>query len=270
MIVEIGGTQISIETRDPVFHDMLRARYANFDAPVARNPVRLEVEIVPGDAGRKPGGGAEAPAPQDEELAVNYSNGVWDIRRGDFLATWDPLRRHGSVRQTANPWSIDTLIRIVHSLELASTGGFLLHAASAIRNGKAYIFTGPSGAGKTTISRLAPASAALLTDEISYIRAEAGSFRAWGTPFAGELGTPGPNVSAPVAALYFLEHGPQNRTDRLAPADALRSLMKNILFFADDSRLVEGIFETAHRFLENTEAFRLAFVPDAAVWSHIP
>jgi hypothetical protein len=194
---------------------------------------------------------------------------VWDIRRGDFRATYDPLRRHGTVRQTANPWSIDTLIRIVHSLELAAAGGFLLHAASAIRNGKAYIFTGQSGAGKTTISRLAPSEAELLTDEISYIRGDSGGFRAWGTPFAGELGTPGPNVSAPVAALYFLEHGPQNRIDRLPPAAALRALMKNILFFADDARLVSGVFETAHRFLAETEAFRLAFVPDAGVWSHI-
>jgi len=256
MIVEIGGTQIQIETGHAAFREMLQARYANFDVPSSENPIRLDVEIAEGNA--------------EADLTVHYRDGLWNIQRGDFHATYDPLRRHGQVRQTANPWSIDTLIRIVHSLELATAGGFLLHAASVIRNGRAYIFTGQSGAGKTTISRLAPASAALLTDEISYIRSDSGGFRAWGTPFAGELGKPGPNVSAPVAALYFLEHGPQNRIERLAPAAALRALLKNILFFADDARLVNGIFETAHRFLEKTEAYRLAFVPDAAVWSHIP
>ncbi len=167
----------------------------------------------------------------------------------------------------SGPWSV--AIRIVHSLELAKTRGFLVHAASAIRNGRAFIFAGASGAGKTTISRLAPPSATLLTDEISYVRASGNEFLAWGTPFAGELGTPGANVSAPIAALYFLEHGPENRITRLGKAAALRSLLKNILFFADDTELIAGIFQTAHEFLESVEVFRLAFLPDTRVWSMI-
>ncbi len=64
------------------------------------------------------------------------------------------------------------------------------------------------GAGKTTISRLAPPDANLLTDEISYLRPAARGYRAYGTPFAGELARPGENLSAPLAALYFLEKGP--------------------------------------------------------------
>ena len=34
--------------------------------------------------------------------------------------------------------------------------GFLLHASSVVRDGRAFLFTGPSGAGKTTIVRHAP------------------------------------------------------------------------------------------------------------------
>ena len=64
------------------------------------------------------------------------------------------------------------MLRIVHTLVLARQGGFLLHSASAIRNGKAFLFAGVSEAGKTTISRLAPPDATLLTDEISYVRKE--------------------------------------------------------------------------------------------------
>ena len=58
--------------------------------------------------------------------------------------------------QSANPYSIDAALRIIHSLILARQGGLLVHAASAVRNGKAFLFAGVSGAGKTTISRLAP------------------------------------------------------------------------------------------------------------------
>ena len=39
-------------------------------------------------------------------------------------------------------------MRIVHSLIVAERGGFLLHAASAICEGHAYLFSGVSGAAK--------------------------------------------------------------------------------------------------------------------------
>ncbi len=81
------------------------------------------------------------------------------------------------VRQNANPYSLDSVLRILHSLILAERGGFLLHAASAICDGRAYLFSGVSGAGKTTMTRLAPADITLLTDEISYLRPSAGRVR---------------------------------------------------------------------------------------------
>jgi ABC-type iron transport system FetAB ATPase subunit len=62
------------------------------------------------------------------------------------------------------------VLRILHTLLLAAEGGFLVHAASAVRNGRAFLFAGLSGAGKTTIAGLAPPDATLLTDEISYVR----------------------------------------------------------------------------------------------------
>ena len=78
----------------------------------------------------------------------------------------------GSIRQSANPYSIDSVLRIVHTLLLARAGRFSLHASSAVRNGRAFLFAGVSGAGKTTIARLAPPDAMLLTDEISYVTHE--------------------------------------------------------------------------------------------------
>ena len=112
------------------------------------------------------------------------------------------------------------MLRIVHSIVLAPQGGLLLHSASAIRNGKAFLFAGVSGAGKTTISRLAPPDATLLTDEISYVRKFDAGYTAFGTPFTGELAKLGENVSAPIAALYLLAQGPENRIDPVAPAEA--------------------------------------------------
>jgi hypothetical protein len=172
---------------------------------------------------------------------------------------------------------LDSVLRILHSLILADRGGFLLHAASAICNGRAFLFSGISGAGKTTITRLAPPDVTLLTDEISYSRpaAEAGnpkessSYQAFGTPFAGELARSGENTSAPIAALFFLEQGPENRIDELSSAEAVRRLMRNILFFAEDPRLVNQLLSTACDFVAKVPIRCLTFYPDSKVWDLI-
>jgi hypothetical protein len=256
--VEIGGIPIALSTADEVFFDLLRQRYDGFLSS-SHPQFELEFDLT-----------ATSPV-TDDDVCVhrNHENGEWILERGDFRARWDPATGRGIVRQNSNPHSLDSVIRIVHSLILAERGGFLLHAASAICDGGACLFSGVSGAGKTTMTRLAPPDVTLLTDEVSYLRPSAVGYRAFGTPFAGELAKAGENCAAPVAALFFLEQGPENRIDELPSADAVRRLMRNTLFFAEDKALVERLFATACDFAARVPIRRLTFYPDARVWDEI-
>jgi hypothetical protein len=257
--VDIGGMPILLRTRDDSFRQLLAERYAGFVGPSCSPRFALDVDLV------TPSAEMEA----DEDVRVELRDGQWHLRRGDFRAQWDPQVGHGSIRQSPNPYSIDSVLRIVHTLILAQQGGFLLHAASAIRQGRAFVFSGVSGAGKTTISRLAPADAILLTDEVSYIARSGEGYRACGTPFAGELARAGENRSAPIATLFFLAQGPENKIEPLDAADAARCLLRNILFFAQDAELVKLVFRSACEFVDRVPVRRLTFVPDARVWELI-
>ena len=186
----------------------------------------------------------------DKAVEVRLQDGEWLLQRGDFRARWNARTGRGHIRQSRNPYAIDSVLRIVHTLILARQGGFLVHAASAIRGGRAFLFAGVSGAGKTTISCLAPPDVTLLTDEISYVRREGGEYRACGTPFAGELARLGENQSAPLSALFLLGQGPETRIEPVADSDAIRSLLRNILFFAEDAELVRLVFQSACEFVE--------------------
>ncbi|HVB81606.1 MAG TPA: hypothetical protein VNE82_16870 [Candidatus Binataceae bacterium] len=256
--VAIGGLPIGISSANREFIAMLERRYAGFVGAANEAAIRLEVEIV-----------APAPVGDDQDLAVGRDGRHWTMSRGDFRADWDPVSNRGRVRQAAYPYAIDSVMRIVHSLVLAERGGFLLHAASAIRGGRAFIFSGVSGAGKTTISRLAPADVTLLTDEISYIRESGDGYRAFGTPFAGELGRAGENLAAPIGALYFLAKGAADAVRPIATAGAARRLLRNILFFADDHALVENLFRAACDFVSRVPVYELTFRPGAEVWDLI-
>jgi hypothetical protein len=263
LVIEIGGIPVRVNTTDPGFLAMLERRYAGFLGFSEKADVEFDVDLI------QPGSGQPGFDDPDAGVRVTHERGRWSLTRGDFRAEWDPAARKGWIRQSANPYSIDAVLRIVHSLVLARQGGFLLHSASALRNGKAFLFAGVSGAGKTTISRLAPPDATLLTDEISYVRKQGEGYVAFGTPFTGELAKLGENVSAPVAALYLLAQGPENKIDPVASGEAARSLLANVLFFAEDEELVQAEFHSAFEFVSRVPVSRLTFVPDARVWELI-
>jgi hypothetical protein len=258
LVIEIGGIPVRVNTTDPDFLAILENRYSGFVSDSERAEIDFDVELA-------------IPSIPDRDAAVQVTHrmGRWSLVRGDFRAEWDPASRTGRIRQSANPYSIDAVLRIVHTLVLARQGGFLMHSASAVRNGRAFLFAGVSGAGKTTISRLAPPDATLLTDEISYVRKLDNGYVAFGTPFTGELAKLGENVSAPVAALYLLAQGPENRIDPIPPGEATRSLLANVLFFAEDEELVQSTFHSAFEFVNRVPVSRLTFVPDARVWELI-
>jgi hypothetical protein len=251
--VQIGGVPIALSTSDDRFLDLLRQRYGGFLSS-APPEFELEFDLANGDL------------VSDDDVHVCREGETWRIERGDFHARWDPRTGKGTVRQNANPYSLDSVLRILHSLILAQRGGFLLHAASGICDGRAYLFSGVSGAGKTTMTRLAPDDVTLLTDEISYLHPGGEGYSAFGTPFAGELARPGENCVAPVAALFFLKQGPENRIDDLPPAEAVRRLMRNILFFAEDPGLVKKLLDTACDFVARVPIRQLTFYPDNRVW----
>jgi hypothetical protein len=255
--VEIGGIAVRLRPDVPSFDEVLSERYAGFLNPRARPSCEFDVSVQ------------SAVDAVGDELRVFRQGSVWRIERGDLVAEWDARSRRGWSRQRANAYSIDAALRIVHTLLLAEEGGFLLHASSVVRNGRAFLFTGVSGAGKTTISQLAPRDAVLLTDEISYVRRDGEGYRAYGTPFAGSLQKPGENISAPIAGTFLLEKGIENRIESVAQLAAARSLLRNVLFFACDTDFANRVFEATVEFVSRVPVQRLTFAPDERVWDLI-
>lgn len=258
VVVEIGGLPIRLNCDDPAFVRLIQERYDGYISSSNNAGFDFDVELAP------PGTKS-----RDEDLRVTWDSGRWLMERGDFRAEWNPSTARGRIQQTVNPYSLDSVLRIVHTLLLARKGGFLLHASSAIRNGRAFLFSGVSGAGKTTMARLAPPDATLLTDEISYVTKQGDRYFAVGTPFFGELARVGENVQAPIEVLYLLAKGPENKIEPIEGADAVRGLLGNILFFARDPEFVKLVFDAAFDFVSHVPVRRLTFVPDTSVWELI-
>lgn len=258
VVIEIGGMPIQVRCKSPEFVRTLVDRYSGFLSPAARPVMRFDVELV--QSGK---------ITREDDIAVRFESGRWLIERNDLRAEWNPSEWRCRIVQSPNPYSMDTALRIVQTLILAREGGLLVHAASAVRNGRAFVFAGVSGSGKTTIASLAPADVMLLTDEISFLRRNETSYVAYGTPFAGEMAKLGENIQAPQAALYLLQKGPENTIEPMREVEAVRRLLENVLFFAQDPELVGLVFEAACELVRCVPVYQLTFVPDQRVWELI-
>jgi hypothetical protein len=168
-----------------------------------------------------------------------------------------------------NQYALDSLLRVFLSWELLGHHGFLLHAATVIRDGKAYVFTGRSGAGKSTVASLSP-QGSVLTDEISLLRRENGMWRAYGTPFWGEFKAAGTNSSAPVAGIFRLLQASENRVVLLGPMAILRTLLPNVLFFSAEAEANRRLLEILSQAATEIAGYHLAFRKNASFWEVLP
>jgi len=168
-----------------------------------------------------------------------------------------------------NEYALDSLLRVLLSWKLVGRHGFLLHAATVVRDGKAYVFTGRSGAGKSTVASLSP-EGTVLTDEISLLRFENGEWRAYGTPFWGEFRAAGSNTSAPVRGLFRIVQAAENRLTTLRPVVMLRALLPNVLFFSPEFEANRRLLDILGHAVDSIPGYELAFRKNAAFWEVLP
>lgn len=108
---------------------------------------------------------------------------------------------------------------------------FLMHSSVLEVDGYAYAFTAKSGVGKSTHTRLwlenVPHARVLNGDKPLFRIEEDGGVTVFGTPWNGKENW-GENISAPLAAICFIERGEQNSIKRAAEADAVGRLLHQL------------------------------------------
>jgi len=148
---------------------------------------------------------------------------------------------------------------------LARRKGILTHAAGVALGGKAFIFPGVSGAGKSTFSGLLVEArrGRMLSDERIIVREVDGVMRAFGTPWAGTAGIARAG-SAPLAGILFLKHGKSNRIERLDAAAAADRLLPVASIPWYDPDTAAPIIAFAKRLMARVPAYEMSFTPDGS------
>ena len=151
---------------------------------------------------------------------------------------------------------IENFLRILSAHQALVQGGLVLHSAGLVFEGQAWIFAGRSGVGKTTLTRKAHSSGAIvLSDDVNLLLPVRDGYRAYAVPFTGEFGrslnhTEGED-SYPVAGVVLLEQGEQLAAHRVTRATATARLLVGCPFVntdeAETDRLLDNLEGLATR-----------------------
>ena len=180
-----------------------------------------------------------------------------DYTRGDYY----PCEKIGA-RTTL--MQINTSLMIQFTFAAAALDTILLHASVTRLEGKAQLFFGVSGTGKSTHSRLwhefVPESD-LMNDDNPVIRFIDGKAIVFGSPWSGKT-LCYRNVSAPVRALVRLEQAPENKISRLESLSAYASVIAAVSTIRWDHSVMDKIVPTVERVAMTVPCFQLACRPD--------
>jgi hypothetical protein len=184
-------------------------------------------------------------------------------RDGD--GTW----RAGVVELPEEPVEriVENVTRLLVARSAIEAGGFALHAAGVAREGRAYLFAGPSRAGKSTIARLTrPARS--LGDDYGVALPGPEGWVASAVPFDNAERAPsGGAGTLPLAGIWRLYQAAELRVEHPPERIAVATLVACAVAPWTMADLSGRLLAQVASFLATGRYAHLHFPPDASPWS---
>jgi hypothetical protein len=149
--------------------------------------------------------------------------------------------------------------------QLVNFDGLLLHSSAVVVDGRAYLFSGPSGMGKSTHTRLwrqlHGEDAKVFNDDKPALRCLDGVWYAYGTPWCGKDGI-NLNLKVPLAGICFLKRGEENSIRRLNPQEASLEIISQTIRRFRSAELLDEMLRIVERLVRDIPVFELTNKPE--------
>lgn len=151
--------------------------------------------------------------------------------------------------------------------------GVYLHASAVELDGRAYLFSGPCGMGKSTHTRIWQATfgdkARVFNDDKPALRRLDGRWYAYGTPWCGKDGI-NINMKVPLAGICFLKQAPENAIRRLNSVETVSLFLTQTLRRFKDGANTALLLEHLDKLVREIPIFELENrpEPEAALLSY--
>lgn len=191
-------------------------------------------------------------------IGGSFSNAVMRVHRINDRKNIE--LKYGDGRRLT-PKTVLNCLQIEH--DVIENGGYILHASYIIYNGKAILFTAPSGTGKSTQADLwvKYKNAELINGDRAVVMATDKGVYAHGIPFSGSSGV-GKNVNAPILAIVYLSQAKQNKISYLNGFSAFKKIYQGCSVNVWNKKDVSVCVDLLNATLLRVPVFHLECLPN--------
>ena len=196
-----------------------------------------------------------------------FEFGLYGRREGVLVSTPDYSGAKLYLDGDDTQYAIDNAMMVIYALATAKMSTLLFYAAVVEYCGKAYMFLGKSGTGKSTHARLWLRNfpeATLLNDDNPVVRIVDGkSIQVFGSPWSGK--TPCyKNEVYPLGAIVALSQAKCNKINVLSGIMAYAAVRPAISGKRWDSKIADALHTSENFLAQHAKTYHLDCLPDNA------
>ena len=264
--IAVADSAIALEIPHPRLRQRVAERFHAFavDRPPA---LRLTVDLV---------GYERAHSMVDQ--GMHFDGGLLRFNGSGYLGHIDEGRGdrvgngHLALSSRQPVEDVDYFLRVGAALLMHRLGGMMFHAAGIVRAGRAFLFFGYSGSGKTTVSRLSQALGdSVLNDDLLFLTPpnpeKASGWTVHSTPFWNPTQVQPDGIgSAPLAGLFRLVQAKQVFAAPMQPGQAVAELLASVPVLGLDPARSLGTLARCRQLSRDVPIHHLHFLPDDSFW----
>jgi hypothetical protein len=274
--IKIGGIVVSCSIERPVDKEKLAEFYKKFqiDQETAQIELEIRYQDLPDLSSWEEifdSGGIWRLWRRQDDFALSFETPVLQPERyqvvilnSDF--TSGEVYLHPALRDGKTTPINPNLFEFLVVNYLSHHQGVMLHACAVKDGEKGRLFSGVSGAGKSTISNLwaEREGVLLLSDDRVILRKHNNRFWIYGTPWHGTAGFGSPE-SVPIDQLFVLRHAEDNVAKLIRPVDAISRLFVRCFPTFWDAGGMGSTLQLLAELSQSVPSYELNFRPEPQV-----
>ncbi|WP_413307863.1 hypothetical protein AA0X95_08515 [Bacillus sp. 1P10SD] len=204
----------------------------------------------------------------DYRVEITEQGDKITYRRADYQIEVDTEYKSASISVYDELALKHALTNLYSSFIVHHNWGLLLHSSCVIEKGKAHIFAGQSGAGKSTAAKLS-FPRCLLSDEATLLKITSSGVTVYNSPFRSELEAEPFEGSVELASIQLLHQAVQNKRIQSVKSDALLHLMDKVFFWSRNQGETKAILKLMTMLVMQVPVYDLFFQKNNTFWELI-